>query len=46
MPFSIMNMPGSKQFLVGINVYSGNVKVDYCVGSELYNVLEIYIALL
>lgn len=42
-----MNLPGSKQFLgIWIDVYSGNVKVDFCVGSELYNTLEIYIALL
>lgn len=41
-----MNLPGTKQFLgIQINVYSGNAKVDYYVGSELYNASEMHIAL-
>ena len=42
-----MNLPGSKQFLgFWMNVQLGNVQVDFCVGSDLHNSFELYIALL
>ena len=40
-----MNLPGTKQFLgFWMNVHLGNVKVGFCMGSEFYNTLELYIA--